>query len=88
MGLRYNGREVLTMREAIVLEARLRGLSIKAVAAEMGLSVHTVRHHLEAMHKKLGVHSFQELVFKLQEIHCRSCKRGLFARLKRAGQVE
>jgi DNA-binding NarL/FixJ family response regulator len=47
----------LTGREQDVLRALVRGLSYKQVAAELGMSIDTVRTHVRALYKKLQVHS-------------------------------
>ena len=70
---------MLSERELMVLGLRLRGGSVKSVAGDLGLSAHTVRHYLEGIHKKLGVHSLQEAVCKLETLHCMNCDGGLFA---------
>lgn len=45
----------LTDREVEILKMLTRGLSRKQLAAELHLSEHTVRHHLEHVYGKLGV---------------------------------
>ena len=60
---------MLTIREAMVFEARIRGLTIKEVARELHLSYHTVHHHLEVIYKKLQVHSLQEAIFTQKSDH-------------------
>ncbi len=47
----------LTGREIEVLRALSRGLSNAAIAAELGISVNTVRNHMQNVLAKLGVHS-------------------------------
>jgi DNA-binding NarL/FixJ family response regulator len=47
--------EPLTPRERDVLEIASRGLSNREVAAELGISEHTVKFHLGAIYGKLGV---------------------------------
>ncbi len=58
----------LTARELQVLDGRARGLSVKQVAAELGLSYHTARHHLEHIHRKTRCHSTIEALGKLGAI--------------------
>lgn len=52
----------LTSREADVLERILRGMSRRAIADEMTLSVWTVRDYTGSIYKKCGVHSAKELM--------------------------
>lgn len=54
----------LSRRERDVLEALVRGLSYKQVAAELGVSIETVRSHVRSLYKKLQVHSATEAVSK------------------------
>ena len=57
-------REVLTQREAEVLETIARGRRVKEVAAELGVSVTTVQTYLRRIYEKLQVHSQAEAVAK------------------------
>lgn len=50
-------RRPLTPRQLAVLELVASGLSDKAVAHELGLSVRTVQKHLERSYGRLGVHN-------------------------------
>jgi DNA-binding NarL/FixJ family response regulator len=84
----YNPLKVLTIREAMVFEARLRGLTLKEVAGELNLSYHTVRHHVESIHKKLSVHSLQQSILAFQATHCRHCRKGIIARFKLLRRLE
>ena len=81
MGSCQTPARVLTRRETMVFEARFRGLTMKEVAAELSLSPDTTRHYVESIYRKLHVHSFQQAVLALQQQHCRTCGRGLFAHL-------
>ncbi len=54
----------LTSREREVLEAMARGLPNKAIAAEMHLSVNTVRNYVQSVLTKLDSHSKLEAVSK------------------------
>jgi DNA-binding NarL/FixJ family response regulator len=45
-----------------VLAGLARGLSEKQVAAELGLSPHTVHDHVKALHRRLRVQSRGELL--------------------------
>lgn len=47
----------LTGREREVLERMVKGLTKKVIAAEIGLSVHTVDFHLRSIYQKLHVHT-------------------------------
>lgn len=52
----------LTPRETEVLRCLVHGLSYKAVAAELDISIDTVRSHIRAVYGKLQVHSVAEAV--------------------------
>lgn len=52
----------LTRREQEVLEMLARGLSNAAIAAELHVSVHTVRNHIANLSAKLGAHSKLEVL--------------------------
>ncbi|MGA9867150.1 MAG: response regulator transcription factor [Acetobacteraceae bacterium] len=54
----------LTTREAEVLAAVGLGLSNKAIARRLAISVHTVKFHLEALFQKIGATSRAEAVAK------------------------
>jgi two-component system, NarL family, nitrate/nitrite response regulator NarL len=54
----------LTPREAEILTLVGQGMSNKAVARELGISVHTVKFHLEALFTKLDATSRAEAVAK------------------------
>jgi DNA-binding NarL/FixJ family response regulator len=47
----------LTVREREILEAMVRGLTKKEIAAELGLSVHTADFHLRHIYEKLQVNT-------------------------------
>lgn len=47
----------LSPRELEVLNFISLGLKYEDIADELGISVHTVRHHIEKIYKKLGVNS-------------------------------
>jgi DNA-binding NarL/FixJ family response regulator len=55
---------LLTPREAEVLTLVGQGMSNKAVARSLGISVHTVKFHLEALFAKLDATSRAEAVAK------------------------
>lgn len=56
----YGGRELQVLR-------RLTGRRDKEIAAELGLSVHGVRHHLRSLFAKLGVRNRAEAVRRARE---------------------
>jgi len=45
----------LSEREGQVLQLAARGLTLKEIGRDLGLSVHTARHHLEHVYEKIGV---------------------------------
>ena len=55
----------LTARELQVVKCAARGKTNKAIAAELGLSEHTVKNYLFRAFEKLGVSSRVELLFYL-----------------------
>ena len=55
------GLEQLTEREREVVALIAKGLHNKAIAGELGITDHTVRHHLTAIFAKLGVADRLEL---------------------------
>jgi two-component system nitrate/nitrite response regulator NarL len=55
---------LLTPREAEILTLVGQGMSNKAVARRLGISVHTVKFHMEALFAKLGATSRAEAVAK------------------------
>ena len=56
------GDAALTARELDVLRLVARGLVNKEIAAELGITTHTVKYHLTAVLEKLGVRSRTEAV--------------------------
>jgi DNA-binding CsgD family transcriptional regulator len=59
----------LTEREVEVVLLLARGLATKDVAAELGISAHTVRDHIKAIFDKAGVNTRGELVARLFSEH-------------------
>ena len=59
----------LTERETDVVLLLARGLSLKEIALEMCLSVHTIRDHVKSIYGKAGVNSRGELVAGLFSNH-------------------
>ncbi|MFT3876176.1 MAG: LuxR C-terminal-related transcriptional regulator [Propioniciclava sp.] len=55
----------LTAREAHIAQRLSRGLADKEIAAELGLSLHTVRDHVKAIITKCGVNSRAEVVARI-----------------------
>jgi DNA-binding NarL/FixJ family response regulator len=54
--------EMLTEREAEVLQLLAQGLANKQIAAALGISEHTVKFHVSAIYSKLGAASRTEAV--------------------------
>lgn len=59
--LRNSGPELLTPREAVVLDLLQGGRSNGEIAAELCIGVETVRTHARSIYRKLGVRSRREL---------------------------
>ena len=57
-------QNLLTPREIEVLGAIAYGLSNKAIARRLSISLHTVKFHIESLLRKLGAHSRAEAVAK------------------------
>jgi DNA-binding NarL/FixJ family response regulator len=57
-----SAQELLTPRELQVLTAIGAGASNKAIARQLGISLHTVKFHIESVFRKLGVRSRAEAV--------------------------
>lgn len=58
----------LTPREADVALALAQGLSLRAIAASLAVSVSTARFHTEAVFRKLGVHRRSAVAVALLEL--------------------
>jgi DNA-binding NarL/FixJ family response regulator len=58
---------LLTPREAQVLDAIADGLTNKAIARRLGISLHTVKFHVESVFRKLGASTRTEAVAKATE---------------------
>lgn len=56
--------DLLTPRELDVLRAMGEGGSNKVIARQLGISLHTVKFHVEALFRKLDAHSRAEAVAK------------------------
>jgi DNA-binding NarL/FixJ family response regulator len=57
----------LTAREAEVALALAEGLSLRAIAASLAVSVSTARFHTESVFRKLGVHRRSAVAMALLE---------------------
>jgi DNA-binding CsgD family transcriptional regulator len=57
-------QNLLTPRETEVLSTIAYGLSNKAIARRLNISLHTVKFHIESLLRKLGAHSRAEAVAK------------------------
>lgn len=62
-----SSRAPLTPRETQVLEAMADGLTNKAIARRLGISLHTVKFHLESVFRKLGARTRTEAVARALE---------------------
>lgn len=67
---KQNTEETLTPREQQVVQGIEEGLSYKLIAARLGISIDTVRNHIQQVYRKLGVHSKAEVM-------TRAYKRGV-----------
>jgi len=63
----WTAQSILTPRELDVIEAIGAGLSNKAIARELGISLHTVKFHIESLLRKLGARTRAEAVAKALE---------------------
>jgi DNA-binding NarL/FixJ family response regulator len=66
---RQTSEEPLTPREQQIVQAIEEGLSYKLIAARLGISIDTVRNHIQQVYRKLGVNSKGEVM-------ARAYKRG------------
>jgi DNA-binding CsgD family transcriptional regulator len=62
-----NGQALLTPRELEVLAALAEGLTNKAIARRLDISLHTVKFHVESLFRKLGARTRTEAVAKAAE---------------------
>ena len=58
--------ENLTAREKEVLELVMHGLENEEIANRMGVSIATVRFHLQHIYEKMHVHTRNEMIFKFK----------------------
>lgn len=57
----------LTQRETQILEHIVKGFSYKMIAAELDISVETIRSHIKKIYKKLHVNSATEAIYKYNQ---------------------
>src|SRR6185437_15115453 len=60
-------RTLLTPRETQILDAIADGLTNKAIARGLGISLHTVKFHVESVFRKLGASTRTEAVARATE---------------------
>ena len=60
------GRFRLTKREAEITRLLARRATNREIAEQLDVSPHTVRHHVENIFAKLGVHSRRSIVAKFE----------------------
>jgi DNA-binding CsgD family transcriptional regulator len=64
-----DGEVSLTPRQAQVLHLLARGCSTEQMADELGVATDTIRNHVRAILRRLGVHSRLEAVIEAHERH-------------------
>jgi DNA-binding CsgD family transcriptional regulator len=62
-----DGHALLTPRELEVLAALAEGMTNKAIARRLNISLHTVKFHIESLFRKLGARTRTEAVAKASE---------------------
>jgi DNA-binding CsgD family transcriptional regulator len=62
-----DGHVLLTPRELEVLAALAEGMTNKAIARRLNISLHTVKFHVESVFRKLGARTRTEAVAKASE---------------------
>lgn len=67
----WNGVEHLSARQQDVLRALIQGKANKVIARELGISEHTVKSHLSAVFRALGVRNRTEAVFAAAKLGVR-----------------
>lgn len=60
-------KALLTPREAQILDAIADGLTNKGIARRLGISLHTVKFHVESVFRKLGANTRTEAVARASE---------------------
>ena len=53
----------LTKREGEIKQLLLYGMTLSEIAEDLGISQRTVEKHVENLYRKLGIHSYNELLF-------------------------
>lgn len=64
-----DGQKLLTPREIEVLNAIGEGLTNKAIARRLGISLHTVKFHVKSIFRKLGVRSRTGAIMRASRWH-------------------
>ncbi len=62
---RSNAIDALSVREQEILQLLMKGYSYKMTAAQLDISIETVRTHIKRIYEKLHVHSAQEAIAKI-----------------------
>jgi DNA-binding NarL/FixJ family response regulator len=62
-------RPQLSPRQQQILALMARGVRVREIAAQLGLSETTVRNHVRGILKRLGCHSQLEAVARAREWH-------------------
>ncbi|HEX5151302.1 MAG TPA: response regulator transcription factor [Parafilimonas sp.] len=62
---RSNEIDRLSSREQEILQLLMKGYSYKMIAAELNITIETVRTHIKRIYEKLHVHSAQEAINKI-----------------------
>jgi DNA-binding CsgD family transcriptional regulator len=63
-----DGHTLLTPRELEVLATLAEGMTNKAIARRLNISLHTVKFHVESLFRKLGARTRTEAVAKASEL--------------------
>ena len=64
----FNLPDLLTQREKVVLQLIAAGYSRKEIAADLYLSLNTVKTHTKNLYSKLNVHSRRQAINRAQEL--------------------
>lgn len=63
--VRSNEIDALSDREQEILQLLMKGFSYKMIAADLTISIETVRTHIKRIYEKLHVHSAQEAIARI-----------------------
>lgn len=63
----------LSPREHELIGARARGLPLKQIAAESGITLNTVKTHFQRIFKKLDIQCSLQLLQRMQLSECEAC---------------